>query len=73
MRAICSEAYADSVMGHLIEEIKSLASANFSSFECVFTGRVCNDAAHELAKLGKMCIEGVSWLRWVICASRVRR
>ena len=44
-------------MGHLLEEIKSLIDSNFLSFECVFKGRECNQAAHDLAVLGFLCTE----------------
>ena len=42
----------------LIAEIKALVSGCFINFECVFKGRECNRAAHELAILGRMCIQG---------------
>jgi hypothetical protein len=56
--AVNSEVYDASAVSHLIEEIKSLLSLNFISFECVFGSRSCNEAAHVLAKLGHMCTEG---------------
>lgn len=52
VRALNSTAYDDSVVGHLVEEIKFLSSSNFISFECDHVGRLCNDAAHVLAKMG---------------------
>ena len=55
VRALNSATYDDSVVGHLVEEIKSLLSSNVISFECVHVGRSCNEAAHELAKLGYLC------------------
>jgi ribonuclease HI len=58
VKAINSDAYDMSVVGHLVEEIKSLASSNLISFEFVHVGRDCNRAAHELAALGSLCIEG---------------
>ena len=58
VRAMNSMAYDDSVVGVLVEEIKSLSILNFINFECVFVGRSCNEAAHELAKLGYLCLEG---------------
>jgi len=56
--AVNSEVHDASAVGHLMEEIKSLLSLNFISFECVFGSRSCNEAAHVLAKLGHMCTEG---------------
>lgn len=58
VKAINSMAYDDSVVGHLIAKVKSLLGSNFLSYECVFVGRECNQAAHELAALGHLCIEG---------------
>lgn len=42
--AVNSEVYDASAVSHLIEEIKSLLSLNFISFECVFGSRSCNEA-----------------------------
>lgn len=36
VRALKSEAYAESAFGYLVEEIKSLCSLNHSSLECCF-------------------------------------
>ena len=58
VRAMNSTAYDDSVVGHLVEEIKFLSRSNFISFECVHVGRTCNEAAHVLAKMGYLCPEG---------------
>ena len=58
MKAINSDVYDMSVVGHLVDEIKSLVFSNFISFECVHVGRDCNRAAHELAVLGHLCTEG---------------
>lgn len=56
--ALKSSAYDESILGHLIEEIKLQVSLNFTSFECVYASGVCNAAAHELACLGFLCSEG---------------
>jgi hypothetical protein len=58
VRAIKTDAYSRSALGDLIEEIKTLSNLNFLSFECVFIGRECNGAAHELIVLGHLCAEG---------------
>ena len=58
VKAINSDVYDMSVVGHLVDEIKSLVFSNFISFECVHVGRDCNRAAHELAALGHLCNEG---------------
>ena len=58
VRAMNSTAYDDSVVGHMVEEIKFLSRSNFISFECDHVGRLCNKAAHELAKMGYSCPEG---------------
>ena len=58
VRAINSDVYDMSVVGHLVDEIKSLVFSNFISFECIHVGRDCNRAAHELAALGYLCTEG---------------
>lgn len=47
VRAVKIEGYHESDVGHLLEEIKSLVTVNFISFECIFVGRLCNKAAHE--------------------------
>lgn len=46
--ALNSTVYDDSVLRHLIEEIKFQARLNFNSFVCVHVNRSCNQAAHEL-------------------------
>jgi ribonuclease HI len=56
VRAITSEAFDDTAVGVLIAEIKALVADCFINFECVFKVRECNRAAHELAKLGHLCI-----------------
>jgi ribonuclease HI len=56
--ALNSTVYDDSVLGHLIEEIKFQARLNFTSFVCIHVSRSCNQAAHELASLGYLCSEG---------------
>jgi len=58
VKAINSDVYDMSVVGHLVDEIKSLVFSNFISFECVHVGRDCNRAAHELTALGHLCNEG---------------
>ena len=58
VKAIKSNSYEGSAVGHLIDEVKSLLGSNFLGFECVFVGRDCNRAAHELAALGYLCTEG---------------
>jgi hypothetical protein len=58
VRAMNSAVYANFAVVHLLEEIKFLLSSNFINFECVFVARICNEAAHELAKLGNLCTEG---------------
>jgi hypothetical protein len=58
VKAIKSSSYDASVVGHLVDEIKFLLASNFLSFECVFIGRECNRAAHELAVLGYVCNQG---------------
>ena len=52
VRAINSDDFDDTTVGHLVEEIKSLVSFSFLSHVCQFKGRNCNQAAHELAVLG---------------------
>ena len=64
VKAIKSSSYDDSAVGHLIDEVKSLLALNFNHFECEFIGRVCNQAAHELAALGNVCNEGGHLLRY---------
>lgn len=56
--AFNSSSYDDSVLGHLIDEVKFLLSSNFLEFKYVFVSRDCNRAAHELAALGYSCTEG---------------
>jgi hypothetical protein len=58
VKAIKSNSYDGSAVGHLIDEIKSLLTSNFLCFECAFIGRKCNRAVHELAALGYLCNEG---------------
>ena len=58
VKALKSCSYDDSVVGHLIDETKFLLASNFLSWKCVFIGRICNRAAHELAALGNLCNEG---------------
>jgi hypothetical protein len=55
---VSSETYDMSAAGGLIEELKSLASTSFISFECVHISRGCNTAAHALAALGVGSTEG---------------
>jgi len=57
-QAITSEAFDDTAVGVLIAEIKALAADCFINFECVFKVRECNRAAHEVAKLGHLYIQG---------------
>ena len=42
VQAIKIGKYLDTVVGHLLAEIKALASFNMLSFECVFRGRTGN-------------------------------
>jgi hypothetical protein len=49
VQAITTDDFDNAVVGLLIAEIKTLASSCFISFECLFKGRDCNQAAHELA------------------------
>jgi len=58
VNVIKNNAYDNSTVGHLIEEIMSLLSLNFLCFGCVYVRRDCNRAAHELAVLGHLCTEG---------------
>jgi hypothetical protein len=58
VKAIMSSSYDGSATSLLISEIKSLVDSNFLYFECVHADRICNRAAHELAKLGYACNEG---------------
>jgi len=58
VRAMNSTAYDDSVVGHLVEEIKFLSRSNFISFECVHVPRNCNKAAQVLAAVGVGSTEG---------------
>jgi hypothetical protein len=58
VKAMRSMAYDDSVVSHLIAEIKSLLGLNYLRHECVFVGRDCNQAAHKLTALGYLCTEG---------------
>lgn len=58
VQAITTEAFDDAVLGVLVVEIKTLVSSCFISFECLFKGRECNRATHELVVLGHMCIHG---------------
>ena len=39
--AINTGAYSESAVGSLVDELKSLAVANFISFQCVFKVREC--------------------------------
>jgi len=47
-----------SVVGLLIEELKSLSSLNFTSCDCFHIPRDCNKAAHALAAFGVGSTEG---------------
>ena len=51
VRAINSDNFDDTTVGHLVEEIKSLVSFSFLSHVCQFKGRNCNQAAHESGPL----------------------
>ena len=54
---MATDEFVDTVMGHLVEEIKFLVSSSFLIFGCFFKSKFCNQAAHELAVLGQMCTE----------------
>jgi hypothetical protein len=41
-----------SSIGVVVKEARSLCTLNFDSFQFSFWRRTCNNAAHELAKLG---------------------
>jgi hypothetical protein len=58
VKAFKSCTYDESVVGHLIDEIKLSLASNFLFWKCVFIGRKCNRAAHELVALGNLCNEG---------------
>ena len=58
VQAVSTNDFDDSVVGLLVSEIKNLVSSCFLSFQCVFRSRECNQAAHELAKLGLLCNQG---------------
>jgi hypothetical protein len=47
VEAITTIDFDEATVGLLIAEIKSSVSSCFLSFECVFKGRECNQAAHE--------------------------
>lgn len=51
------ESYSDSVAGHLVDEMKFIGTLSFLIFVYVHSNRDCNQAAHELASLGHLCIE----------------
>lgn len=57
-QAVSTNDFDDAAMGLLVSEIKNLVSSCFISFECVFKSWECNQAAHELAKLGLLCNQG---------------
>lgn len=58
VQGIKTDNLLDSVVGHLLAEIKSLVRLNLLTFECVFGGRTGNAVTHELARLGSLCTEG---------------
>jgi len=55
VQAVSTNEFDDSVVGLLVSEIKNLVYSCFLSFQCVLRSRECNQAAHELAKLGLLC------------------
>ena len=52
IQGLKSRDYDKSEIGVLVKEARSLCILNFSSFQFSFSRRTCNNAAHELAKLG---------------------
>lgn len=52
VHALKSTDYGKSVLGVLVGEARSLCILNFDSFHFSFSGRTCNNVAHELANLG---------------------
>ena len=48
--------------GHLVDDVKMLLHS-FSQWECCYVGRLCNGAAHSLAKLACNQIADRTW-RW---------
>jgi hypothetical protein len=56
-QAFETDMYSLSHAGGLVDELKSLTSLNFLSFDCVFKATTCNRAAHELARLGVSCVK----------------
>ena len=58
VQVITTDDFDDIVVGLLIAEIKTLVSHCFINFECLFKGQDSNQAAHELAALGHLCIQG---------------
>lgn len=55
---LASSAPCDRHEGGFIYELRSLVRSNFAHFECVFKNRACSAAAHALADLGYVCVEG---------------
>lgn len=59
-----------------MDELKSLNSLNFPSFDFVFKARSCNRAAYELARLGASCVEGedtTSYVMLLTCVFVIRQ
>jgi ribonuclease HI len=52
VQGLKSSDYDKSEIGVLVKEARSSCILNFASFEFAFSRRSCNNAAHELAKLG---------------------
>jgi ribonuclease HI len=52
VQALKSKDYDMSSFGVVVKEARSLCTLNFESFQFSFCRRTCNNAAHELAKLG---------------------
>jgi Zn finger protein HypA/HybF involved in hydrogenase expression len=57
-QAISSDAFDAMAEGSLLEELKFLVRVNFLEFECSFLSRVGNRAAHALAVLCYVCVDG---------------
>jgi Zn finger protein HypA/HybF involved in hydrogenase expression len=57
-QAISLDAFDAMAEGSLLEELKFLVRVNFLEFECSFLSRVGNRAAHALAALRYVCVEG---------------
>jgi hypothetical protein len=55
---LAAEAFCAKPEGGLVQELKSLASVNFSFFVCLFKRMECNSVAHALSELGYACSEG---------------